>query len=118
MPRKYVRKTSRQWSDKDNRMRLAARLRAEGKSLREIGAELGISAPTAMRDLRRWDEARAALPANVFQLPVSSHPSGGEMKRPDETPRETPSTTGEALGLSVKEEMIARAVALLTDRTA
>ncbi len=99
-------------------MALAARLRAEGKSLREIGAELNISPATAMRDLRRWDESRAELPANVFQLHVSSDPAGGEMKHPDETARETLRTTGEALGLSVREEKMARAIALLTERGA
>jgi transposase len=118
MTRNYKRKGARRWSDRDGRMALAARLSAEGKSLREIGAELSISPATAMRDLRRWDETRTALPANVFQFSVSSDPSGGEMKHLRETPRETPTTTGEALGLSVKEEMMARAVALLTDRTA
>ena len=56
--RTYQRKRPRQWSDKDNRMARAARLRAEGKSLRDIGAELRISPATAMRDLRRWDESR------------------------------------------------------------
>lgn len=97
-------------------MALTARLRAEGKSLREIGAELSISPATAMRDLRRFDESRAALPANVFQLHVSADPAGGEMKHQDETVRETPKTTGEALGLSVREEKIARAVAFLAGK--
>jgi transposase len=104
--------------DPHGRAERAARLRAEGKSLREIGAELRISPATAMRDLRRWDESRAALPANVFQLRVSSHPLEAEMKQADETGDETARTTGEVLGLTVREERIARAVAYLTGRGA
>lgn len=116
--RNYKRKRPQQWADKDRRMTLAARLRGEGRSLREIGAELRISPATAMRDLRRWDEAQAAAPAaapaNVFHLPVSTRPARGELKHPAETRGETPRTTGEVLGLSVREEQIARAVAYFT----
>lgn len=116
--RTYKRKGPRQWSDKDKRMNLAARMRAEGKSLREIGEALAVSAPTVMRDLRRYDELAAEKSAafqNVFQLPVTSRPAGGDSKQPVETPGVT---TGEALGLTPGEERIARAVAFLTERGA
>jgi hypothetical protein len=51
----------------------AARLRGEGKSLREIGAEIGVSYQTVLRDLRKWD----AEQAQVSHLPVSKLPPGG-----------------------------------------
>lgn len=119
MVRQYKRKRPGQWRDKDKRMNLAARLRTEGKSLREIGEQLAVSAPTAMRDLRRYDELaakKAEAFQNVFQLPVTSRPAGGDLKHADETPDETSMTTGEALGLTVQQEAMARAVASMTDR--
>lgn len=85
MVRKYVRKGPPPWRDKDKRMAAAVRLRAQDKSLREIAKELAVSPPTVMRDLRKWDE----LHPNVFQMPVTKRPTGGDLKRPDETPDES-----------------------------
>lgn len=116
MVRTYKRKRPRQWKDKDKRMKLAVRMRAEGKSLREIAKELAVSPPTVMRDLRRHDEAAAKKIAafqNVFQLPVTSRPEGGDLKQAHETPDVT---TGEAMGLTVQQEAMARAIASMTDR--
>jgi transposase len=46
------------------RMRRAAGLRAQGKSLREIARILHVHHDTVWRDLRRWDEEEA----NVTRL--------------------------------------------------
>lgn len=72
MARTYKRKRPR---NPDRRMTAAARLRAEGLSLRQIAAELACSHDTVWRDLARWD---AAHPANVSDLPVRKLPRGGE----------------------------------------
>jgi IS30 family transposase len=88
MVRQYKRKRPRQWRDKGKRMDAAARLRAQGMSLRQIGEALAVSPPTVMRDLRRFDELaaeKAETFQNVFQLPVTSRPAGGDLKQPDET---------------------------------
>lgn len=122
--RNYKRKGPRQWRDKDKRMALAVRMHAEGKSLREIAKELGVGSPqTIANDLKRWDAQRAAAPSNVVSLSkklskpaVQSSPAGGEIGQPNWTPDETPKTTGQVVGLTVKEEAMARAVAMLTDR--
>jgi DNA-binding CsgD family transcriptional regulator len=93
MVRTYKRKGPRPWRDKDKRMAAAVRLRAEGKSLREIAAVLRVSPQTIMRDLQRYDEKsreQAAVFQNVFQLPVPSRPQGGEMEHPHGTPGDAP----------------------------
>lgn len=88
MVRHYKRKGARPWRDKDKRMALAVRMRAEGASLREIGKELAVTHPTVLADLRKWD----ALHPNVVSLPVNrdgkSHPAGGETYQPDLPPGE------------------------------
>jgi DNA-binding CsgD family transcriptional regulator len=61
---------------RDKRMADAARLRAEGKSLREIGRELGVSYQTVSNDLARWDAHLAATPANVISLSRKVSKSG------------------------------------------
>lgn len=55
MVRQYKRKRPRQWRDKDKRMAAVVKLRAQGRSLREIGMELGVSHNTVVRDLARQD---------------------------------------------------------------
>ena len=117
--RNYKRKRPRQWRDKDKRMALAARMHSEGKSLREIAKELAVSPQTVMRDLQRHDEKRreqADAFQNVFQLPVPSRPQRGNLEHLNGTPDGTPKTSGEALGLTVKEEAMTRAIASLTNR--
>lgn len=116
--RTYTRKRAKPWADKDKRMNLAVRLRAEGRSLREIAAELRVSHQTVANDLARWDERQQAVPSNVVALSrkasrtaVKNDPAAGQ----DLTPGlDTPPTTGDVLGLTVSEERIARAVACLT----
>jgi hypothetical protein len=54
----------------------AARLRAEGKSLREIAALQEVSHETVRRDLAAWDLASAPV-ATVSHLPVTKMPPGG-----------------------------------------
>jgi hypothetical protein len=49
--RNYKRK--RPSHDKDKRMSAVARMRADGKSLREIARELGVSSTTVMNDIKR-----------------------------------------------------------------
>lgn len=56
------------------RMLRAARLRGEGKSLRQIGAEIGVSYETVRRDLAAW----AAEQSQVSHLPVTKVPPGGD----------------------------------------
>jgi|SRR5579872_4702490 len=121
--RTYQRKRPKRWTDKDRRMAQAAGLRAEGRSLRQIAAELSVSHQTVSNDLARWDARQAeAAPANVVPLSrkasrtaVKNDPAAGH----DVTPGfDTPRTTGDAMGLSVSEERIARAVAYLTSRGA
>ncbi len=94
MVRHYKRKRPRQWRDKDKRMALAVRMHAEGKSLREIAGELGVSSPqTIANDLKRWNAQQAAMPSNVVPLSkkvskpaVQSDPPRGEIGHPDWTP--------------------------------
>jgi hypothetical protein len=83
--RNYKRKRSHQWRDKNKRMTAAVRLRAQGKSLRDIGKELAVSEGTVRNDLKRW---RAEHP-NVVPLRKSgaqSYPAGGEITQPDYAP--------------------------------
>lgn len=115
----YKRKRPRQWRDKDKRMRAAVRMRGEGKSLREIGAELAVNYETVRRDLARWDVQAAAEPSNVVSLSqklshraVASDPQEGQVATPECDTR----TTGEALGLTAKEEAMARAIASMTNQ--
>ena len=85
--RTYKRKGKTPWPDKYKRMRAAARKRAEGKSLREIGRELGVSEGTVRNDLARWQREH---PANVVPLvrktTAESRPAGGEITHPDYAP--------------------------------
>lgn len=98
MVRKYVRKRPRQWRDKDKRMEAAVRLRAAGKSLREIGAALAVNHETVRRDLARWDAQQAsAAPANVIQLSqrlphpgVANDPARGDLRQLNATEDATP----------------------------
>jgi hypothetical protein len=71
-------------------MAAAVRLRADGKTLREIGKELAVDASTVLRDLRRWDAQQAELPSNVLQMRVASCPQRGELQQPDATDFATP----------------------------
>ncbi len=80
--RNYKRKGPRPWRDKDKRMAAAVRMRAEGKSLRQIGEELTVSYQTVANDLARWRRERP----NVVQLsktPVKSHPVTGQDLTPE-----------------------------------
>lgn len=115
MVRQYKRKRPRQWRDKDKRMALAVRMRAEGKSTHQTAAALAVSHQTVMRDLARWDE-RQQVVQNVVQFPGPFRPTRGNLDHPLGPDAGPLKTTGEALGLTVKEEAMARAVASLTDR--
>ena len=61
------------------RMLRAVQLRAGGKSLRQIGEELGCNRMTVLRDLRKWD----AEQAKVSHLPVTKMPQGGKKVTPE-----------------------------------
>ena len=74
---------------RDKRMAAAAKLRAAGKSLRQIAGELGVSYQTVSNDLARWDAQQPARPANVVPLTrkvskngVSFCPPGGKDMTP------------------------------------
>ena len=69
MVRQYRRKHPR---NPGRRMEAAARLRAEGLSLRQIAERLAVSHDTVWRDLARWAGSRS----NVSDLPVRNTPSG------------------------------------------
>lgn len=58
------------------RMGRAVRLRAEGKSLREIASIQEVSHETVRRDLARWDAKNRPV-ATVSHLPVTKMPPGG-----------------------------------------
>ncbi len=117
--RNYKRKRPRQWRDKDKRMRAAVRMRGEGMSLRQSAKELAVSYQTVSNDLARWDAQQASAPANVVSLSrkvsrsgVKSDPPGGR----DLTPEIDTRTTGEVLGLTAKEEAMARAIASMANQ--
>lgn len=86
MVRKYVRKKSARWSNKDRRMARCVELRAQGMSLRQIGTVLVIDEKTVRNDLARWAELN---PENVTQLRNSgaeSRPRGGTFPHPKSAP--------------------------------
>lgn len=62
---------------RDRRMARAAELRAEGKSLRQIAAQLGVSHQTVSNDLARWDAQHPVVPSNVVSLQRKSSKTGG-----------------------------------------
>lgn len=64
------------------RMGRAVRLRAEGKSLREIAALQEVSHETVRRDLAAWDLKNAPV-ATVSHLPVTKVPLGGGNVTPE-----------------------------------
>lgn len=115
--RKYKRKRPSGWADKDQRMILAARLRDEGKSLRQAARVLGVTYETVRRDLARWDAAAHGNVIELSQRRVTTRPARGR----DVTPGcDTPRTTGEAMGLTqgpktVQQEWADRAAELLSD---
>lgn len=74
MSRTYRRK---RWGSKQRRMEAAARLRAEGLSLRQIAERLKVSKDTVARDL-------------ASHSAVSKFPLRGAFETPDETGNETP----------------------------
>jgi hypothetical protein len=54
----------------DQRMAIAARLRAEGLSLREAAARMLVHHTTVRRDLARWDRVRDEMPEEITRLSV------------------------------------------------
>jgi len=96
-------------------MALAVRMRGEGMSTHQIGAELAVSHQTVMRDLARWDERQSPVVHNVVQFPGPSRPRGGNLDRPDGPDSGPARTTGEVMGLTVREEAMARAIASMTN---
>lgn len=84
--RKYKRKRPRQWRNKDKRMAAAVRLRAEGKSNRQIGKELAVDERTVRRDLERWQQEHSNVVPLVRQSDAASCPAGGNLPHPDAAP--------------------------------
>jgi hypothetical protein len=80
MTRTY--KPVRPKAPREARMRRAARLRDEGKSLREIAAIQEVSHETVRRDLAAWDEKNAPA-ATVSHLPVTKTPPRGGNVTPE-----------------------------------
>lgn len=54
--------------DRDRRMAVAARLRAEGRSLRESAKRMLVSHGTVRRDLARWDRVGGEMPSAIVRL--------------------------------------------------
>ena len=54
--------------DRTRRMAVAARLHAEGLSLRQIGKRLSVSYQTIARDLDEWDQKKAEMPPAILRL--------------------------------------------------
>lgn len=73
---------------RDKRMAEAARRRADGKSLRQIAGELGVSYQTVSNDLARWDALHPPTDANVVPFRklsksgVGNLPPGGQNDAP------------------------------------
>ena len=80
--RTYKRK---RWGSKERRVEAAARLRAEGLSLRQIGERLKVHHDTVWRDLKRWDAM-----AKVSELPVGKASPTGSNPTADPTADQTP----------------------------
>lgn len=59
------------------RMLRAVELRAAGKSLRQIGAELECSEGTVRNDLARWERERANVAPLVRKTAAQDSPPGG-----------------------------------------
>jgi lambda repressor-like predicted transcriptional regulator len=53
-------------------MAVAARLRAEGLSLRQIAARQSVCYQTVANDLARWDREHPAMPAEIVRLSRSA----------------------------------------------
>lgn len=81
--RKYKRKHAR---NPDRRMAAAVRLRAQGMSLRQIGAELACSEGTVRNDLARWARERPNVAALVRKTIAQNSPPGAEITHPDYAP--------------------------------
>lgn len=60
--------TRPRWRNPDKRMAHAVELRGKGRSLRQIGAELGVSEMTIRRDLARHEHEWANRAASVIPL--------------------------------------------------
>jgi transposase len=88
MARKYKRKGKTPWPDKDKRMAAAVRKRAEGKSLREIGRELGVSEFAVRCDLKRWQESRPNVVPLRFPTAMN-RPDGGEKSQEEIAPEDS-----------------------------
>jgi orotate phosphoribosyltransferase-like protein len=56
------------WRNPDKRMARAVELRAQGWSLRRIGAELAVSEGTIRLDLARWERLHAEAEGCVIPL--------------------------------------------------
>jgi IS30 family transposase len=80
--RNYKRKRLR--VDPDKRMAAAARLRAEGLSLRQIAERLCVKSPqTIANDLTRWERSRANVTPLLSKTSVQNLPPGGKKWTPE-----------------------------------
>jgi len=86
--RNYKRKGKTPWPDKNKRMAAAVRKRAEGKSLREIGRELGVSEFAVRCDLKRWQETHPNVVPLRFPGAIN-RPAGGEKSQGKIAPEES-----------------------------
>jgi len=80
--RTYKRKTL---LDRDRRMAVAVRLRAEGLSLRQVAARLYVNHQTVANDLARWQRDRSSMPLKLVRLSkpaVEKTPPGGTDSTP------------------------------------
>ncbi|MGO9298412.1 MAG: hypothetical protein ACLP52_31820 [Streptosporangiaceae bacterium] len=77
----------RRWRNPDKRMELAVALRAKGKSLRAIGADLHVDMHTVHRDLSRWEQQEVE---RLLSGDASADASGTPMHHPDASPWRSP----------------------------
>jgi len=82
MVRHYRRKHPR---DPVRRMAIAARLTADGLSLRQVAKRLSVSHQTVANDLARWEREKPHLPLEIIRLSkpaVKNMPPGGDVLTP------------------------------------
>lgn len=66
--------------DRDKRMAVAVRLKAQGMGVREIARRQSVSHTTIQNDLARWERVRDGMPLEILRL---SRPAGNRTWQPD-----------------------------------
>lgn len=79
---------------RDKRMAVAVRMKAKGKTVREIADWQQVSHTTIENDLARWERVKGEMPAEILRL---ARPSGnkGWQAEPDQPSSEPACLPGE-----------------------